>query len=84
MEVSKLPPTLQKYVDYMASENRPLGFSEIVAITPRVNLFRKLEQRGLIVNVVKGYEPGEPYTGPRMSKYVLTEAGKRHVSQQQS
>lgn len=76
-----LPKTLQTYVDFMARENRPVKFEEIIASYPgRANSFRFLKQRGLVENVVRGYEPGETYTGPRTPKYILTEKGRAQVT----
>lgn len=81
MKEEKLPRTLQLYVDFIARAGRPVGFLEVVnACTPGRNTFRLLHQRGLIINTVKGYTPGEPYTGPRPPLYVLTEKGKTFVS----
>lgn len=77
--MEKLKPTLQRYIDHLAA-NQPLGFTEIVSVTPGVNLFRHLKTRGLIRDISKKYEPGEDYTGPRESKYVLTEAGEALVT----
>lgn len=76
MTSKQIPPTIRKYLEYMAAEDRPLTFTEIVSVTPRVNLFRRLEPLGLIENVVPPYRDGEPYTGPRPSRYVLTDAGR--------
>lgn len=76
-----LPRTLQLYVDYIAAAGRPVEFTEVVnACTPGRNTFRLLHQRGLIRNTVKGYEGDEPYTGPRMPLYVLTEKGQTYVT----
>lgn len=71
----ELPPTLQAMVIGMYKAGRALEFTEIIAFAPpRTNTFRHLRRRGLIRNVVRGYEPGEQYTGPRTPKYVLTDA----------
>lgn len=70
-----LPPTLEMMVIGMYKAGRALEFMEIIAFTPaRTNTFRHLLRRGMICNVVAGYKPGEDYTGPRMPKYVLTDA----------
>lgn len=79
--MEKLRPVLQRYIDHLAA-NQPLGFTEIVSVSPGCNGFRFLKSRGLIRDITKKYEPGEEYTGPRESKYVLTEAGEAHVTKQ--
>ena len=78
--MENLPPTLQKYVDFIASAGRPVTFTEITSVMPNVNMFRFLKSRGLIHNVIKDYsDPNEPYTGPRIPMYVLTERGQKYA-----
>lgn len=78
-----LPKSLQAYVDFIARANRPCEFQEVVTVTPGRNYFRRLVARGLVENIVRGYTRfDEPYTGPRMSKYILTEKGWQHVNPQ--
>ena len=81
MKEKPLPPLLQRYVDCLYLAQEPQAFERVYhAGETHVNHFGKLLKRGLVVNVVKGYEKDEPYTGPRMPKYVLTEKGRKHVS----
>lgn len=81
MKEEKLPRTLQLYVDFMARAGRPVLFTEVQRSgPPRVNKFRNLLQRGLVVNTVKPYTRDEPYTGPRLPLYVLTKKGKAFAS----
>ena len=75
-----LPQTLQKYVDHIHAAGRALDFSEIVSVTPGVNRFRDLKKRGLIRDTVPPYKESDPYTGPRTSKYVLTDEAMKHVA----
>lgn len=78
---AKLPPVLQKYVDFMAQENRPLMFSEVVDVcSPGRNSFWALIRRQLVVDTTPGYRRDEPYTGPKFSRYVLTDWGRALVS----
>lgn len=75
-----LPPSLQRYVNFIAAAGRPVGLSEVIALTPGRNYLRCLQGRGLVRNVVEPYEKGDKYTGPRLPKYVLTEEGERRVT----
>lgn len=79
--MSKLPPTLQKYVNFIASAGRPVSFKEIVSATPGYNGFGHLKRRGLVKNIVPGYTSirDEPYTGPRTPRYVLTATGRSYA-----
>ena len=79
-----LPKTLQTYVDYMAKEDRPVTFSEIVAQTPAYNGFTYLVCRRLIkIYAENKYKDGEPYTGPRETTYVLSLLGRSQVTKEQ-
>lgn len=74
--MKRLPPSLEKYIRHLAAAGKPLGFTEIVSVTPGYNGFRKLRDRGLIVNVIPGYSSADdPDTGPRLPQYVLTVKG---------
>jgi hypothetical protein len=81
--MTKLPPTLQKYVDHIHKSGRPLSFTEIVSVTPGVNKFRLLRQKGLVKDITPNYTDDEEYTGQRESMYVLTPAGLECVSDRQ-
>ena len=76
--MKNLSPSLEKYLRHLAAAGRPLEFNEIISVTPGYNGFRRLKDRGLIVNVVPGYSSQEePYTGPRNAKYVPSVKGWR-------
>lgn len=79
-----LPPTLQAYVDYMARAGVPCRAHKVITAYhcsngKLVNHFRQLIARGLVRDVTKTYQAGEPYTGPRFPEYVLTDLGKAHA-----
>ena len=78
--IEPLPQSLQIYIDFMAKADRPVGSTEVLETTPGYNGFRHLKDRGLIKNIVRGYKPGEPFTGPKPVKYVLTKKGRQYVS----
>ena len=78
-DLKPLPINLRAYVDHMVDADKPMEWAEIVLVTPGRNLFWLMKRRGLVKNVTRLYELGEPYTGPRFAKYVLSELGLKYA-----
>lgn len=76
----KIPANVQLYVNFIV-QHQPVGFMEIIAVTPGRNYFRSLRDRGLIEDITPPYKRDEPYTGPRESKFILTPLGQSYVTE---
>lgn len=79
-------PLLLKALQNLRDLGRPAEWQEFALIYSSGhchNVIRNIKKRGLIKNdgSFKPYEEDEPFTGPRIQKYVLSEEGLRELAE---
>jgi hypothetical protein len=86
MPNKRLPPALRLALERLRDLKRPAMWSEFALLqapkNPRrtVNVMRFLKRRGYVRDLTLPYQPDEPFTGPRYSRYVLTPEGERALA----